>query len=85
MNRVKYTEIDFTNDEIVFAIELLDKVDSGTALSVAVFIDVLEYFSVLALVCFITASAILISITYQVCIFIRCRSPPVDSKRKILN
>lgn len=85
MNRVKYTEIDFINDETVFAIELLDKVDSVTALSVAVFIDVFEYFSVLALACFITASAILISITNLACIFTRGRSPPVDSKRKILN
>lgn len=74
----------FTKDfNIEYIIELLDRIDTGAALAVAVFVGDIkyQYLYVIALARFITASAIFVSIT----IFLRCRSPPVDSKRKILN
>lgn len=60
---------------------------SGIAFAIAVYINGFEYksFCVVAPVCLITAGAIIFSNLNSVCIFICCRSPPVDSKRKILN
>lgn len=58
---------------------------SVIAFAITVYIGCIVYeaFCVIALVCLITASAILFAIISFM--LIRCRSPPVDSKRKILN
>ena len=78
----------FTNDfNIEYIIELLDRIDTGAALAVAVFVGDIKYvyLCVIALARFITAGAILFPITFLARIISRGRSPPVDSKRKILN
>lgn len=52
---------------------------------ITVYLYKYEYFCVIALVCIITAGAIFILTTNSVCSFKKCRGPPIDSKRKILN
>ena len=78
----------FTKDfNIEYIIELLDRIDTGAALVVAVFVGNIKYVYLckIALARFITAGAILFPITFLARIISNCRSPPVDSKRKILN
>lgn len=73
----------FTKDfNIEYIIELLYRIDTGAALAVAVFVGDIKYvyIYVIALARFITAGAILFSISFIAYIISRCRSPPVDSK-----
>ena len=71
-------------DKSVYSIKTIYSI---IAFAITVYINSFEYksFCVVALVCLITAGAILFPNFNPVRISIRCRSPPVDSKRKILN